>query len=554
MDTKHIDKSDGLFVSFFIVMSLFMIYKIHLGLHFDEAYLVDLGKVKMDGIKGVTEYWDILQMAGYILYPFIYLYHLALGSYEGVILYFRYIYLCIHTCITIYSYYTIVNIWGKRQARVISSIAFLFSFYWYSVCYRSILFWGLLLVILFILRYSSTGNFKFIVFSAIAFCVATLCYPTLIFMVIPFSMFLIRVGSSRKEVILFWCTCIIVALLVAAGLVVESGWGIFDSWQYSVSYDEDMDHIHKIKTCIGIILVFLSGVAVRYFYQSNKRIMTKIQNYNMLVFFIIVAFLGAIVVARPMSAGVSRFWYTYVLFFFLMLPECYECNQVYEHGIIKYLFFIPSIWLIFIIALSTANGVAIAAYGCVFGIMGLLICLTDKSMENDIFSRVLVMTIILMFLFCMFFFVPDNELGSSNIFWKRYYITDGPGKGIKVTEESYNNYKSINDVVSKYVMPRDSVFILGNGYRSYGFLCTEAKQATNRAYFVSPKSKRIVEYFESNIEMIPSVIMIDGSLIAESWDTYGMWEEESALGVYINQHYTFYDRYGDWYIYVLDKE
>jgi len=549
MLTKRSSESDVLFVVVLMGMFVYMLYKIHLGLHYDEAYLIDLGKVKVDGTKGITECWDILQMAGYILYPFMYLFHLVVGSYDGVILFFRYIYLIIHFCIAIYAYYTINEIWGRKHARVTSCIAFMFSFYWYSVCYRAILFWGLFLTILFILHYIKSGRGVYLVLSAIGFCLALLCYPSLIIMVIPFLFFFMRCRDGKKEILIFGGTCIFIAFIVVVGLVAESGMEVFGAIKYSVFYDEKMDNFHKIRTCVEIFGILASGFAINNIYIQLELKLKRISNYYMLVFLIISAFLFAIIVARPMSAGVSRFWYTYILFFSLMYPDFLRNRGVKNHAILNYLFMIPSIWLIFVIALSTANGVAIAAYGSIFGLMGILLYLNGNELyvKN---SRMLIKSILVMFLFCMVFFVPDNELGSSNIFWKRELITKGPGKGIAVTSSSLEKYDAIYNAVNNNICDIDNVFILGSGYRAYGFLCTEAKQVSSRAYYVSPDSTRCVDYFLNNKNMKPTKVLVENVLIESNYVSYSEWENESALGLFIKNNYTKLDNSdGNWTVY-----
>lgn len=545
---KHF-KESMFFVCFMSFMILYMFYKIHLGLHFDEAYLVNLGKIKMDGIRSISECWDILQMSGWILYPFTYLFHIIVGSYEGVILYFRYIYVVIHTVIAIYSYDTLKLFWSKRQAQVVSSLSFLFSFYWYTICYRSILYWGLFLSILFIIRYLSSKKSCYICLSAIAFCITVVCYPTAIIMVIPFTIFFMKCGiDKKKEISIFWVTCCICAAMVVIGLLMESGPKLlFDTVKYTISY-ESSENIHKIITCAEILAFLIFGEMVYTIYNKFRIKFKFIKNYYYLVTEAVCFFLIVIIAVRPLSAGVSRFWYAFILLFALLLPAFRRNENINQHKIIKYLFVYSSIWLLFIISLSVANGLAIAAYGGIFGLMGFLLFLFEKQNEEKS-SKFLGYGLLVLFLFCFLFFVPDNDLGASNIFWDRSKIEAGPGKGINVTKGTLDKYEEICEIVEKNVNRRDQLFILSDAFRSYGFMNTDAKQVSHWAYIVYPDSERIVEYFESFIYLNPTVVIVNKSFVEEFYNTYDAWINGSALGEYISSNYNQVAIIDEWIIY-----
>ncbi len=544
------------FIAFIVIMTLYMCYKIHYGLHYDEAYLVDLGKLKMDGIKNISECWDILQMSGLVLYPFIKIFHFVNGNYEGVILFFRYVYIFIHMCVSIYAYYTIKRIWAEMQAIIVASVSFMYSFYWYTICYRSVLFWGTFLTILFFIKYIGTNKDRYICFSAISFCVSVIFYPTLILMFIPFALFLLRLENGKRKVIIFFVTCLLIALIIVLGLIGESGIDqLLKTYMLSVNFDEGLDNSHKIVTCIEILSLLVGGfIFHKLFFAVCKKMISNKANcsgrfyklVSILSFFLLLIIIGL----RPASAGVSRFQYILILMFFFVFPESVSQKGAQNYLYIKYLFLIPSIILMFIIAISTANGIAIASYGVVFGLMGeILLATTDETISTN-GKMLFVYEIILFYFVCMIYFVPDMELGSSNITWDRYKITQGPGKGIFVTKDSLNKYNDYFEIIDQNVSAEDKLFILDGGRRSYGFLSTDAKQVSNRPYVVYPYSERSVEYFLQAEWLKPTIVIVNKEYVENYYISYSEWEGHSALGEYINHNYELIKVCHDkWYIY-----
>jgi hypothetical protein len=547
MHTKS--RENIIYMALLTAMFLYMFFKVRLGLHYDEAYLVDLGKVKMDGIKSVSECWDILQLAGLILYPFMKVFHSIVGSYEGVILYFRYLYLIIHLAIAVYAYFTIKILWSNRQAIAISLLSFMFSFYWYTICYRSILYWGSFLAILFIIRYIATQKIHYVCLSAISFCVSVICFPTLVLMVIPLTVFFAKCGINKKsEISAFWLTCIACAAVLVLGRVAESGLGaLLSTIKYTFTY-ESADSSHKLVTCAELIILLIVGEIAYRIFSKIKGKLGFLNSYFLIVAIIEIGFLAVIIAARPSTAGIARFWYAFVLFFVLLLPVFRAHSEIKHHMEIKLLFVYPSICLMFVIALSTANGLAIAAYGGVLGIMGFILLLSDDALTIKSHAKVLEYLLLGLFCFCMIFFVPDNELGASNIFWSRVDITDGPARGVYVTEATKEKYDEICYITKENVTENDKLFILADGFRAYGFMCTGAKQVSHWPYVVYPDSERAVEYFESIEACRPTVAIVSKKFVEDFYAGYERWLSETPLGNHLQSKYELVNESEEWTI------
>lgn len=270
-------KEDIVFCVLCCLFALFMLFKIRFGLHYDEGYLVDLGKLKIDRIHSITQCWDVLQMSGWIVYPLLLLYRTVTGGYEGSILFIRVIYILIHLLIAIYVYTTVRLFWTKKQARVASLLSFLFLFHWYTICYKSVLYWGVMLTILFLLRYTYFKKRRYIVVGSIIFSVAVLAYPSLVLLTIPISSYFIGTKEiQNKDLIVFWGVCIFCAIVFLIGIAAESSLEtLLQTYQYTISY-ESSNSSHKLITLIELTVIYIIvNMCLRYYFKNrwiNKRI------------------------------------------------------------------------------------------------------------------------------------------------------------------------------------------------------------------------------------------------------------------------------------------
>ena len=78
------------FISLSIVIFAFSLFRIHIGMHSDEAHFVAVGDMISRGNSLFKEIWYYQQMSGVVSAPIIYLYGSINGSREGVLLFIRF--------------------------------------------------------------------------------------------------------------------------------------------------------------------------------------------------------------------------------------------------------------------------------------------------------------------------------------------------------------------------------------------------------------------------------------------------------------------------------
>ena len=193
-------------------LTLFLIWRIHLGLFHDEVQLINLGKLLADGdsFVQITGYG----MSHYLIRPLMVLYHRLAGSYDGVFLYMRYVFVLIQLLVAIYTYLTLRLFWSERQASAASAMVMLFVFSYYATAYKAVMFWCTMLTVLFLLRWEKTRKIRYLILSALALSADVLGYPPVpALLIIPVTRFLLRDRTSaRRTIALYWGTCALCAM------------------------------------------------------------------------------------------------------------------------------------------------------------------------------------------------------------------------------------------------------------------------------------------------------------------------------------------------------
>lgn len=143
---------------------------------YDEPfYLTVAHRLGLGDFLFVDE-WNLSQMSGLLLMPFVWLYRVLTGGTEGILLTFRYIYIIVHLLVTMFAYKRLRK-YGYIAAVGIS-LFYLFTPYNIMALSYNTMTLDLLLVGGVLLA-TSTKNWQFVI-SGLCFAGAVLCYPYLV--------------------------------------------------------------------------------------------------------------------------------------------------------------------------------------------------------------------------------------------------------------------------------------------------------------------------------------------------------------------------------------
>ena len=516
-------KQKALWLAIFFII-LFAIYKTQFGYHFDEIFLIDLGDVILKGTKPISENWIHLQLGGYILLPFYALFKLIFRSYDGIIIFFRLLYVIINIGVSIYIYHTLKKHFSPFHATVIAVINLLFYSGFATIQYKQCLYWFVLLCMLSIINYSDTNKIRYLIFAALSLCAAILFYIGAVIMVIPCAIAICKLhnGNHFRALAVFLGTCAICGSLFLVYVLSQTPFSelCYGFMQILTSDGYSENVIHKlIKVFLPVIIIF---IAIHLLLFGSKYLFKKIKPFTsdeLFMSIISIAFLIVICAMKPETITVSRVWYCLLLTFcwtpyFLIKKKCSN------HNLVIYAFFLPSIFVMVCIAICTNQGIAIVSHGCIMGLYALILLLDKRS--------ILTYTIIGILFISFLYFIPDQNPANATVLTARTKLTSGPAKGIRVTEDVKEVYDELCYLTDTYTDEHDKLLILTTRHGAMGYLNSLAKCAIYSTYYVPLDSEKIIPYYEHNPNQKPSIILLDKEQIT-SWHDW----EQSDVGQYL---------------------
>lgn len=141
MKIEKIDIRKPMVILFMTALLVFAFWKIRLGVHSDEVYLIALGDMIAKGDSFFKECWSSLQMSAVFTAPFIFVYEKITGGREGILLFFRGVAVCVQLGICIYFYRTFSEKYQKMYVLIASILLFTFIPDFQSFTYKQELLW-----------------------------------------------------------------------------------------------------------------------------------------------------------------------------------------------------------------------------------------------------------------------------------------------------------------------------------------------------------------------------------------------------------------------------
>lgn len=532
-----------------IILGVFSVYKIHLGLHFDESINVAMGDMLLKGKGFLVENWTTLQFSGLFIAPFLWIYSIFFEGIVGKLLFLRYVYLIFQAMLAFFTFKTIRKHTNRRNAWLAGLCVFVYVFSWQAITYKSILFWGCLLMILCFIRYYDTDKVVWLLLAAVSLCIAVLGFSGAVLMLVPAVYLSYQKDHSVKPGIIFIFVCFILACLVlgyaSAGNTVEEVLFGMKQVLNADAYSESM--LHKVIR-IGGSLVIISTISIALYVSMNKLlnrfVRNKSRNVHFLMTVILLIFLFVMCVARIESISASRVWYA-LMILFVWIP--FDSRILVDEGRMheekrKWMltfFYWPSVFMIASIMIATNQYIVPTIYGGILGLIGIVAVYPIKNRKIEL-NDVAVILLVVSF----FVFVPDQS-GADKLLQKRECIDIGPARGIYVSEYGMDDYNRACNVVQNNVTDEDSLLITGNNFKVNGYLCTEADYGVYSPFNVSADAHKLYDYYWADLDRLPSIILYDTreGMDIDTW-------LESDIGKLFAQYFDLdkKDVYEDYYV------
>lgn len=373
-------------IIFIMLMLLFAFWKVHLGVHSDEAYLIAIGDMIAGGNSFFKECWSSLQMSAVFTAPFIFIYGKITGGREGILLFFRILSVCIQSGICIYFYNVFRQRYQKKYVLIASILLFTFIPDFQSFTYKQELIWFVTLEIIYSYQYSLTCKRRYLVLLGIMIACSVLAYPTAILQ-FPLYLCLIYLMNKKKhqskqglrDCVVIAATCFASAvtfLMIVLGKIsvaefIEFFPKVFSDNNLEMSFLSKLIHPFVKFGAMGFVTVFLILL-----YEKISKI-----RIPMMTCLLWAAFAGQVFIERR-SVTWHCITYPYTLTLFMVLLIYLRNQKNEKDSVLIGLFVLPTILTVLCLALASNQGNVTSMYGTVFSAAALLLMIGDNENTN----------------------------------------------------------------------------------------------------------------------------------------------------------------------------
>ena len=488
---------------FLLFLGLFIIYfyKMRFSAHQDAMFCANHARLWLpDQAGSVAGMYNIFSLDGLFFMPLTFLYKTIVGSFTGIFLYYRMLYIFVQALVAVCTYLEFRHHVDKKIAAVLSVMVFVFYYCYYMFGYKAQLFWFGIAGLLCILHYRRDPKAIYAILSACFISYTVLSYCTAVLLAIPLMIYVFRKGSG-KHVLLFILTGVLCALLTVIILL------RYDSFQniLAVSFQKfsvtvrGRGLLNAVKNWVLIIALALGAFVPAFLFERKF----KGKNRYLFLFAFAVLILAALIGAKPQSVSIYRFTYIFICIATWGLGASLSAQKRAEGGNpvemdIIWLLNAYSLIMMLSISLATNQGVSVVAFGVLFALMAFVIILMSESGEDKWAGRMASLIVCLM-IFIFVFFVSENNYyadGRGNIFTPRIKVTsEEPLKGMYLKEQQLNENRMLYEVLEKHTSKDDMLLLFDNP--TYGYFTTEAAMAYDNNY------RNDIDLMKKHFEMFP---------------------------------------------------
>lgn len=533
---------DILFITLFSGGLIFSIWKAFYGFGGnDEAFYLTIPDRLIRGDALIVDEWHLSQLSGFLLVPFMWIYKIIVGSYEGVILAARFVYVAFHGVISYILYSRL------RKYGIISAIAASFFFIYtpYNIMAYSYNTMGLDLVVLcgIIMGTASFKKKSALIIAGVAFAGAVLCNPYIAAAYVLYILCVIVHHIIRKKNYNFilstdlfsvktflWFTVGVVGLaaIFLAFILPKTGIsGIIDNLPYLLTDPEhpQISLSYKAKLYIKSILNFHEQFSIclkAYILMLIVMLFDRKRKSHRGLYLIIscAAAIYTYVLIVPNLTSTCYNTAAFPILFIGFTSYCLLKNK--PKNIFASMFILGGIYSVAMSFSSNQYFYVIAMALTVSSIAGLVFLaqlLKEMKESPDNFDYPLTIkrtaafgVLLSLTLMCGF----QITIKANHCFWESGMetltskISSGPAKGIYTTATNKSSYESIyKDIIGYQSKEEGNILFLTN--RTWCYLATDMPYGTLSAW-VSGETQssldRLKTYYEVNPEKTPQYIYI----------------------------------------------
>ena len=506
-------------VGVLIIAALFMLNRAKYGyIYNDEPFILTLSHRLIKGDVFLYDEWQPTQLTGFLNYPWMILFTATHNNTEGMILFFRYIYVILNFASLLFVYLRLSN-YSKKPLITGAACLYLLLFSSMDILTVSYNFYSLIGLLLFItLCITGKSNIEYL-FAGIFFSVATLASPylaivfVLYYLFFSLNHFVLKKDISKNLIDITKMVLFGVILLVAVFICFLYGTGgniskmlntvsyIFTDVEYpsqsifQLIYGYLYTWVNKFRTFGFMFVVFvmlslidkkhktlwLEAHIIAFVILTPRMIHIFLYQFNYLIMQIGLLGLHALIIDEQRNNSYSLIAIAGVIFSFIL----YATSDLKQYAI--------------------ANGMILVGFASFF--------LIDDYLQKHENNTKLIKTLCILLVFAqigtevyerMTKYYLDRDINDN-----LYMIKESVAKGLYVDQEQYDTYMSICNDINANIPHHAKLLVLSQ--EPWIYLMNDSEYCTYSAWMTNSKDfriKRLKEYYTLHPDKYPKYIYV----------------------------------------------
>lgn len=506
-------------VGVLIIAALFMLNRAKYGyIYNDEPFILTLSHRLIKGDVFLYDEWQPTQLTGFLNYPWMILFTATHNNTEGMILFFRYIYVILNFASLLFVYLRLSN-YSKKPLITGAACLYLLLFSSMDILTVSYNFYSLIGLLLFItLCITGKSNIEYL-FAGIFFSVATLASPylaivfVLYYLFFSLNHFVLKKDISKNLIDITKMVLFGVILSVVVFICFLYGTGgniskmlntvsyIFTDVEYpsqsifQLIYGYLYTWVNKFRTFGFMFVVFvmlslidkkhktlwLEAHIIAFVILTPRMIHIFLYQFNYLIMQIGLLGLHALIIDEQRNNSYSLIAIAGVIFSFIL----YATSDLKQYAI--------------------ANGMILVGFASFF--------LIDDYLQKHENNTKLIKTLCILLVFAqigtevyerMTKYYLDRDINDN-----LYMIKESVAKGLYVDQEQYDTYMSICNDINANIPHHAKLLVLSQ--EPWIYLMNDSEYCTYSAWMTNSKDfriKRLKEYYTLHPDKYPKYIYV----------------------------------------------
>jgi hypothetical protein len=531
------NKTNWIYIFILAAVSISLVFT---NIGYDSEYQLSMAYRFIKGDIPIKQMWEPNQTSVFLCALLMKIYMTVTGTTTGIVLYTQFMGLLIRGAICLLLFRTISEYTSPKAAAAAASLYFMSSPKdMLTPEYGNMQLWSGTLLFILLLHYFEKKRKRYLLLSAVVFCLGVFSYPS--FILVYFAVLIILYKYSEhfiKDAFMFTCVCAVIGGLFLGYLFsiadldtlikcVSSALSIEPSHTVSLS-GKLLDHCKNIILCgvflaviafIGFaahrLLLCLPSYKKRYAGESFSRLWMFIG-----WFILLFLFLYNILSVENRNA--------YILLMIYMAAVAFMCRKLLstqEKRAYTAALLISLCSLAATLILSDHDFIQSAPYAlliyCVSAIplYKLYMSFKDNARIKKTFRISIYIFLLLISFRCIYIHVPISGRGQIySIIDDSAFIRSGPAIGIYTNQEGAAMQRDSMAEWKTYINKGDKIWLLGDPVDTLAYLYEDVEVAAPSVMSTPSYNESMTYYWELNPDKYPDVIILSSGFGDLSWD------------------------------------